>query len=58
MVYNILQITTGTKKITPKGYVLKRWFELTLTGEDEELDAIIKIVKTVDGKITVTKENC
>ena len=43
------------KKITPKGYVLKRWFELTLTGEDEELDAIIKIVKTVDGKIMVTK---
>lgn len=37
------------------GYVLQRWFKLTLSNDDDELYAIVKTEKTVDGKITSIK---
>ena len=43
------------KTVTEKGYVLQRWFRLTLSNDDDELYAIVKTEKTVDGKIVRIK---
>lgn len=40
------------KTITEKGYILQRLFQLTLSNDADNLSAIIKIVKTVEGKVT------
>ena len=37
------------KTVTENGYVLQRWFRLTLSNDDDELYAIVKTEKTVDG---------
>lgn len=43
------------KTVTENGYVLQRWFRLTLSNDDDELYAIVKTEKTVDGKIARIK---
>jgi hypothetical protein len=43
------------KTVMENGYVLQRWFKLTLSNDDDELYAIVKTEKTVDGKITSIK---
>lgn len=40
------------KTITEKGYILQRLFKLNLTNEHNSLSAIVKTVKTVEGKVT------
>lgn len=40
------------KTVTEKGYVLQQLYKLKLWCEEEELTAAIKIVKSVEGKIT------
>lgn len=40
------------KTVTEKGYNLQRLFKLSLLNDDDELSAIIKTVKTVEGKVT------
>jgi ADP-ribose pyrophosphatase YjhB (NUDIX family) len=43
------------RTVTENGYTLQRLFKLNLSNDEEDLSAIIKIVKTVDGKVTKTK---
>lgn len=43
------------KTVTEKGYILQRLFKLNLTNEEDELSAVIKTVKTVEGKVTRTE---
>ncbi len=40
------------KTVTAKGYVLQRVFKLNLSNEEDTLWASIKVVKTVEGKVT------
>ncbi len=40
------------KTITEKGYVLQRLFKLSLSNDENNLSAIVKIMKTVEGKVT------
>ncbi len=40
------------KTITEKGYVLQRLFKLSLSNDENNLSAIVKITKTVEGKVT------
>lgn len=40
------------KTITEKGYILQRLFKLSLSNEEDHLSAIIKTLKTVEGKVT------
>ena len=40
------------KTVTEKGYVLQRRFKLNLSNDEDELSAVIKTVKTVEGKVT------
>lgn len=40
------------KTVTEKGYILQRLFKLSLANDEEDLSAMVKIVKTVEGKIT------
>lgn len=40
------------KTLTEKGYVMQRMFKLKLTNDEDELSAIIKTTKTVEGKRT------
>lgn len=40
------------KTVTPAGYILQRLFKLTLSNEDDILSATVKIVKTVENRIT------
>lgn len=39
------------KAMTEKGYVLQEWTDLILAGQDEELTALIKMTKTVEGNV-------
>ncbi|MGE5703124.1 MAG: NUDIX hydrolase, partial [Clostridia bacterium] len=43
------------KTHTDNGYVWEKWIELKLWNDEESLSAILKITKTVDGKIVKTK---
>ena len=43
------------KTVTENGYVLQRWFKLTLSNDDDELYAIVKTEKTMEGKIASIK---
>ena len=43
------------KTLTEKGYILERLYKLGLSNEDEELSAIVKTVKKVEGKVTKTQ---
>ncbi len=43
------------KTVTEKGYILQRLFKLILTNEEVNLSAVIKTVKTVEGKVTRTE---
>lgn len=40
------------KTVTEKGYVLQRLFKLCLSNDENNLSAIVKIIKTVEGKLT------
>lgn len=40
------------KTVTEKGYTLQRLYKLTLSNDDNNLSAIIKVMKIVEGKIT------
>lgn len=40
------------KTVTEKGYVLQRMLKLSLSNEEDELSAVIKTVKSVEGKVT------
>lgn len=40
------------KTLTEKGYILQRLFKLSLSNEEDDLSAIVKTVKTVEGKVT------
>lgn len=40
------------KTVTEKGYILQRLFRLSLTNDENSLSAIVKTVKTVEGKVT------
>jgi len=40
------------KTVTEKGYALQRLFKLSLSNDENNLSAIVKIVKTVEGKVT------
>jgi 8-oxo-dGTP diphosphatase len=42
------------KTITEKGYIRQRLFKLTLSNEEDDLSAIVKTVKIVEGKVTKT----
>jgi len=39
------------KTVTEKGYILQRLFRLNLSNEENNLSAIVKIIKTVEGKV-------
>jgi ADP-ribose pyrophosphatase YjhB (NUDIX family) len=39
------------RTLTGRGYILERLFKLTLTNEEENLSATLKITQTVEGKI-------
>ncbi len=39
------------KTVTEKGYVLQRLFRLSLSNDEDSLWAIVKVVKTVEGKV-------
>jgi 8-oxo-dGTP diphosphatase len=43
------------KTVTEKGYILQRLFKLSLSNEEDDLSAIIKIVNIVEGKVTKTE---
>lgn len=40
------------KTVTEKGYVLQRLFKLSLSNDEDHLSAIVRIIKTVEGKVT------
>lgn len=40
------------KTVTEKGYVLQRLFKLSLSNDENSLSAVVKIMKTVEGKVT------
>lgn len=40
------------KTVTGKGYVLQRLFKLSLSNDENNLSAIVKILNTVEGKVT------
>lgn len=40
------------KTVTEKGYILQKLFKLSLSNDEDNLSAIIKIIKTVEGKVT------
>ena len=40
------------RTVTEKGYILKSLFNLTLSNDENNLSAIVKIMRTVDGKVT------
>jgi len=40
------------KTVTEKGYVLQQLIKLNLSNEDDDLSALVKTVKTVEGKVT------
>ncbi|MBP7176797.1 MAG: NUDIX hydrolase [Thermoclostridium sp.] len=43
------------KTVTEKGYVLQRLFKLSLSNDEDSLWAIVKVVKTVEGKVTAVQ---
>ncbi len=40
------------KTVTEKGYIRQRFFKLSLSNDEDNLSAIVKIKKTVEGKVT------
>lgn len=40
------------KSVTERGYILQQWFKLSLSNDEDDLSAIIKVIKTVEGKVT------
>ena len=40
------------KTVTEKGYILQKLFKLSLSNDENNLSAIVKIIKTVEGKVT------
>jgi 8-oxo-dGTP diphosphatase len=43
------------KTVTEKGYILQRLFKLSLSNEEDDLSAMIKTVRIVEGKVTKTE---
>jgi ADP-ribose pyrophosphatase YjhB (NUDIX family) len=53
----ICKLHKEQKTVTEKGYILKRLFKLDLKNEEDNLSAVISVVKTVEGKVTeITRE--
>lgn len=40
------------RTVTEKGYILKSLFKLTLSNDEDNLSAIVKIMRSVEGKVT------
>ncbi len=40
------------RTVTEKGYILKRLFNLTLSSDENNLSAMVKIMRSVEGKVT------
>ena len=40
------------KTVTEKGYILQRLFKLSLSNDEDNLSAIVKIIRNVEGKVT------
>lgn len=40
------------KTVTEKGYILQRLFRLSLRNDEDDLFSIVKVIKTVEGKVT------
>lgn len=40
------------KTVTEKGYIQQKLFKLSLSNDENNLSAIVKIIKTVEGKVT------
>ncbi|TYQ16703.1 UNVERIFIED_CONTAM: ADP-ribose pyrophosphatase YjhB (NUDIX family) [Acetivibrio alkalicellulosi] len=40
------------KTVTEKGYIFERLYKLSLSNQEDEISAVVKIVKSVEGKIT------
>ncbi len=40
------------RTVSEKGYVRQRFFKLSLSNDEENLSAIVKVIKTVEGKVT------
>jgi len=43
------------RTLTERGHILQRFFKLNLSNEEQILTAVLKIVKTVEGKVTRTE---
>jgi hypothetical protein len=43
------------RTLTERGHILQRLFKLNLSNEEQILTAVLKIVKTVEGKVTRTE---
>lgn len=46
------KLNQETRTVSKTGYVLERFYKLTLSSDDDTLTAIIKTKKTVEGKVT------
>jgi ADP-ribose pyrophosphatase len=40
------------KTVTEKGYILQRLIKVSLTNDEDDLSSIVKVTKTVEGKVT------
>jgi len=40
------------KNVNGKGYILQRLYNLRLSDEEDNLSAVIKVVKTVEGRVS------
>jgi len=47
-----MQFISGTKNVNGKGYILQRLYNLRLSDEEDNLSAVIKVVKTVEGRVS------
>ena len=43
------------KTVTKKGYILQQVFKLILSNKEENLSAVVKVEKIVEGKVTIFK---
>lgn len=48
----ICKLSEEQKTVTEKGYILERLYKLELKNEEDNLSAIIRVVKTVEGRAT------
>jgi len=53
-----MQFISGTKNVNGKGYILQRLYNLRLSDEEDNLSAVIKVVKTVEAECPEWRGNC